>query len=184
MPPTPAALPNQGFGGAAAGKANESTAKSVGPAVATEPASAMRVRRTLLGSASVDNNALGSTTAHALHPNSPSAQQPHSTTQLLESQDTLQTSLTSELLGLASQLKSSAQAFSTELASDAATMSQTENALGKNKAGMDSATARMGVLRKMSEGRWWWGRMMLYAAIAALWVVAILLVFVAPKLRF
>jgi len=38
-------------------------------------------------------------------------------------------------------------------------------------------------LSRMSEGRWWWGRMVLYAGIFGLWVVMLLLVFVAPKLR-
>ncbi len=42
----------------------------------------------------------------------------------------------------------------------------------------------MGLLKRMSEGKGWWGRIMLYAWIGGLWVVAILLVFVGPKLRF
>jgi hypothetical protein len=49
---------------------------------------------------------------------------------------------------------------------------------------MEAAGKRMGMLRRMTEGKGWFGRMMLYAWIAGLWVVAILLVFVGPKFRF
>jgi len=42
----------------------------------------------------------------------------------------------------------------------------------------------MGMLRKMSEGQGWWGRIKLYAFIFGLWVVCFLVVFVGPKLRF
>ena len=105
-------------------------------------------------------------------------------TSLLESADTLHADLTSSLVGLATQLKLSAQAFSDDLADDAQQVSNTEEALSKNKSGLDAATQRMGLLRRMSEGRWWWGRMMLYAGIGVLWVVLVLVVFVGPKLRF
>ena len=50
--------------------------------------------------------------------------------------------------------------------------------------GMEAAGNRMGALRRMTEGKGWWGRIRLYAIIAALWVAAFLLVFVGPKLRF
>jgi hypothetical protein len=49
---------------------------------------------------------------------------------------------------------------------------------------MEAASKRIGMLRRMSEGKGWWGRIMLYAWIFGLWIVAILLVFVGPKLRF
>ncbi|KAI4143122.1 MAG: hypothetical protein LQ340_007111, partial [Diploschistes diacapsis] len=92
--------------------------------------------------------------------------------------------LTTSLVSLASALKASAQRFGADLSLDTETLSRAESSLGRNKEGMDSASARMGTLRKMSEGRWWWGRMVLYAGIAGLWCVAFLLVFGGPKLRF
>lgn len=49
---------------------------------------------------------------------------------------------------------------------------------------MEAAEKRMGLLRRMTEGKGWWGRMMLYAWIVAGWVLAILIVFAGPKLRF
>jgi len=108
---------------------------------------------------------------------------PASTT-LLQHNDTLQTDLTSSLLSLAAQLKQSSLAFADDLALDSSTLSATEAALGKNRDGMDSATGRMGVLRRMSEGRWWWQRYILYLVIFGLWVIAFGVVFVGPKLRF
>lgn len=40
------------------------------------------------------------------------------------------------------------------------------------------------MLRRMSEGKGWWGRMMIYLWIFGLWVVALGIVFLGPKLRF
>ena len=88
------------------------------------------------------------------------------------------------MISLARRLNASAKKFQDELEADDEVVAKTEGALGKNQAGMSSATKRMGVLSKMSEGRWWWGRMVLYAGIVALWVLALLIVFVGPKLRF
>ena len=113
---------------------------------------------------------------------SPSTTSPTTAT-ALDAQASTQNDLTASLLSMASALKDSAQAFGADLAADAAALSATEGALGKSKDGLDAATRRMGVLARMSEGRWWWGRMVLYAAIAGLWVVALLVVFVGPKLR-
>jgi len=67
---------------------------------------------------------------------------------------------------------------------DTAVVTSAVDALTHSSDRMNDAQGRLGMLRKMSEGRSWWGRMLLYAWIAALWIVAILLVFVAPKLRF
>ena len=114
----------------------------------------------------------------------PAAAASPTTAAALDAHASTQSDLTSSLLTLAAALKDSARAFNADLAADSATLAATEGALGKSREGMDAATRRMGVLRRMSEGRWWWGRMALYAAIAGLWVVALLLVFVGPKLRF
>ena len=85
---------------------------------------------------------------------------------------------------MAKQLKKSSEAFSNSLVEDTAHLDGAVEGLDRNSSRMDATGSRMGLLRKMSEGRGWLGRMMLYAWIAGLWVVAILLVFVAPKLRF
>lgn len=56
--------------------------------------------------------------------------------------------------------------------------------LDKNVTGMDAAGRRMGMLRRMTEGRGWWGRMLMYAWIIGLWLVAVFIVYLGPKLRF
>lgn len=54
----------------------------------------------------------------------------------------------------------------------------------KSELSMEAAQGRMGSLRRMTEGKGWWGRMMLYAWVYGLMVSLVLLVFVFPKLRF
>ncbi|KAH8820034.1 synaptobrevin [Xylogone sp. PMI_703] len=95
-----------------------------------------------------------------------------------------QEALTSSMLSMAQALKSSSKAFSDSLDAEKSILDRTTDGLEKNKSGLDAAQKKMGVLRKMSEGRSWWGRMMMYAWIFGLWVVALVIVFVLPKLRF
>ncbi|RQM05432.1 hypothetical protein DH86_00001967 [Scytalidium sp. 3C] len=95
-----------------------------------------------------------------------------------------QEALTTSMLSMAQALKSSSMAFSDSLDSEQAILGRTSEGLEKNKSGLDAAQSRMGVLRKMSEGKGWWGRIMLYAWIFGLWVAALVIVFVLPKLRF
>lgn len=102
----------------------------------------------------------------------------------LQANDTETADLTGSLLALAQSLKASSTQFSDSLTADNEALKRATEGLDKNETGMDAASRRMGMLRKMSEGQGWWGRMMLYAWIAGLWLVAILLVFVGPKLRF
>lgn len=75
-------------------------------------------------------------------------------------------------------------AMSDSLALDAETLSRATDGLDRNTTGMQAAGNRMGLLKRMTEGKGWWGRMMLYAWIGGLWVVALVIVFVLPKLRF
>ncbi|KAI4110324.1 MAG: hypothetical protein LQ339_001491 [Xanthoria mediterranea] len=117
-----------------------------------------------------------SATSTAL-PSNPTAQQ-------LESHSTEQVDLTSSMVALVAQLKSSTLAFSSSLDLDNEALARAQEGLEKNQSGMEAAGKRMGMLRRMSEGKGWWGRMMLYAWIAGLWIVAIALVFVGPKFRF
>ena len=92
--------------------------------------------------------------------------------------------LTSSLVSLASQLKQQTRNFQASLDADKGLLDRALEGLDKNVTGMDAASKRMGMLRRMSEGKGWLGRIMLYAWILGLWVLAILLVFVGPKLRF
>ncbi|KAL8844961.1 MAG: hypothetical protein Q9176_000633 [Flavoplaca citrina] len=109
---------------------------------------------------------------------------PNPTAQQLESHSTEQVDLTSSMVALVAQLKSSTLAFSSSLDLDNEALARAQEGLEKNESGMEATGKRMGMLRRMSEGKGWWGRIMLYAWIAGLWIVAIALVFVGPKFRF
>jgi hypothetical protein len=92
--------------------------------------------------------------------------------------------ITTSLVQLASELKQRTRNFQASLESDKGIVDRVLEGLDKNMTGMEAASKRIGMLRRMSEGKGWWGRIMLYAWIFGLWIVAILLVFVGPKLRF
>ncbi|KAJ5382425.1 hypothetical protein N7517_000336 [Penicillium concentricum] len=112
------------------------------------------------------------------------------TTKLAETETELSThrmeqeDLTSSLLTLASQLKSSSQSFQSTLEGEKSALDRAVSGIDRTSTTMEAAGKRMGMLRKMTEGKGLWGRMMLYAWIFGLWVVAILIVYVGPKLRF
>ncbi|KAH7409168.1 hypothetical protein BKA64DRAFT_389096 [Cadophora sp. MPI-SDFR-AT-0126] len=97
---------------------------------------------------------------------------------------TEQEQLTGSLLAMASALKESSRAFATSLEEEKSVLDSATTGLDKNEMGLEAAQRRMGYLRTMTEGKGWWGRMLMYAWIAGLMVLAILIVFVMPKLRF
>ncbi|KAI9669987.1 MAG: hypothetical protein M1831_007023 [Alyxoria varia] len=103
-------------------------------------------------------------------------------TRLLEAHDTEQESLTSSLVQLAGALKSSTQSFSTKLEESNPLLNNTVKGLEGNVEGMQSTSTRMGTLRRMSEGKGWFGRMGLYAIIAALAVVVLLEALFLPRI--
>lgn len=95
-----------------------------------------------------------------------------------------QENISDELLVFAQRLKESSLRFQSTLEQDKGVMDRAGAGLDKNTSGMESASSRMGMLRRMTEGRGWWARISLYGRIAILWVVALVIVFVLPKLRF
>lgn len=95
-----------------------------------------------------------------------------------------QENLSTSLLEMARQLKQQSIHFSNTLEGDKGVLDRAVEGLDKSSLGMDAAGQRMGTLRRMTEGRGWWDRMKLYAIIFGLWVVAFLIVFVGPKIRF
>ncbi|KAI7162309.1 hypothetical protein KC349_g2099 [Hortaea werneckii] len=94
-----------------------------------------------------------------------------------------QDTLTTSMLSLAQALKHSAQQMGVSIESERDIMKRAEGGLDKSAQGMEAAERRMGMLRRMSEGQGWWGRVKLYGFIFALWVGCFLLVFLGPKLR-
>ncbi|CAG8896309.1 unnamed protein product [Penicillium nalgiovense] len=131
---------------------------------------------------------------HTAHPAPPSTDKAaatgSNTNKLVETEFELgthrmeQEDLTSSLLTLASQLKSSSQSFQSTLEGEKSALDRAVSGIDRTSSTMEAAGKRMGMLRKMTEGKGLWGRMMLYAWIFGLWVVAILIVYVGPKLRF
>ncbi|KAI7091439.1 hypothetical protein KC356_g660 [Hortaea werneckii] len=181
-PQPPSSQPSQSFPASATAAA---AAPSPPPAQ-----SEIRSRRPLQAS---DNRDAASTTAREhLFSNRPSSQQPDTQDRRsdLESHELQmshnrheQDTLTSSMLSLAQALKHSAQQMGVSIESEKEIMKRAEGGLDKSAQGMEAAERRMGMLRRMSEGQGWWGRVKLYGFIFALWVVCFLLVFLGPKLR-
>lgn len=94
-----------------------------------------------------------------------------------------QETLTASLVTLATQLKTSTQNFHTTLESEKSVLDRAVDGLDRTTMSMASAERRMGMLRRMTEGKGWWGRMLLYAWIFVLWFVSLAIVFLGPKLR-
>ncbi|KAI7477422.1 hypothetical protein KC351_g8866 [Hortaea werneckii] len=145
-----------------------------------------------------DNHNAASTTArdHLFANRSSPQQQQHHTTQGETHRSDLashelhishnrheQDTLTTSLLSLAQALKQSAQQMGVSIESEKDIMKRAEGGLDKSAQGMEAAERRMGMLRRMSEGQGWWGRVKLYGFIFALWVGCFLVVFLGPKLR-
>jgi hypothetical protein len=95
-----------------------------------------------------------------------------------------QENLTASLLEMAKQLKAQSLHFGSTMESDKGVVDRAVSGLDKNQLNMDAASRRMGALRRMTEGKGWWDRMKLYAMIGGLWLLAFLIVFVGPKIRF
>ena len=85
---------------------------------------------------------------------------------------------------MARQLKEQSIHFGNTLEGDKGVVDRALAGLDKNTLNMDAASRRMGALRRMTEGKGWWDRIKLYGMIAGLWVIAFLIVFVGPKIRF
>ncbi|OAX83901.1 hypothetical protein ACJ72_01732 [Emergomyces africanus] len=107
-----------------------------------------------------------------------------STQTALSQNETEQDTLTASLLALATQLKTSTQNLHTSLESEKSILARAAEGLDRSTAGMEAAGKRMGALRRMAEGKGWWSRALMYVWIFGLWIVAFLIVFVGPKLRF
>lgn len=103
---------------------------------------------------------------------------------ILDQQRAEQDLLSDSILKMAGALKASSQRFASTLEADNEVLSRAGESLTKTERGMEAASGRMGALRRMTEGKGWWGRMILYAWVYGLMLALLLLVFVLPKLRF
>jgi hypothetical protein len=96
----------------------------------------------------------------------------------------VQEDITASLVNMAAQLKQQGRAMQSSLEQDKGILGRAIQGLDINLGGMEAASKNMAFLRRMSEEEGWLGRMKLYAMIFGMWLVAFLLVFVCPKLRF
>ncbi|KJZ72857.1 hypothetical protein HIM_07801 [Hirsutella minnesotensis 3608] len=103
---------------------------------------------------------------------------------ILDQQRAEQDALSSSILQMAGALKASSQRFSSTLEADKEVLGRAGEGIDKTEQSMDAARGRMGALRRMTEGKGWWGRMILFAWVYGLMLGLVLLVFVMPKLRF
>ncbi|UKZ82311.1 hypothetical protein TrVFT333_010097 [Trichoderma virens FT-333] len=103
---------------------------------------------------------------------------------ILDQQRAEQDAISDSILKMASALKESSKSFSATLEEDKNILGSAGASMEKSEQSMEAAQGRMGSLKRMTEGKGWWGRMMLYAWVYGLMVSLILLVFVFPKLRF
>ncbi|KAK1247965.1 hypothetical protein MKX07_000853 [Trichoderma sp. CBMAI-0711] len=103
---------------------------------------------------------------------------------ILDQQRAEQDAISSSILQMASALKESSKSFSATLEEDRTVLGAAGASMEKSELSMEAAQGRMGSLRRMTEGKGWWGRMILYAWVYGLMVLLVLLVFVFPKLRF
>lgn len=103
---------------------------------------------------------------------------------ILDHQRREQDLLSESILKIASDLKASSVSFSETLEQDRDVVSRAGAGLDRSERGLEAAARRMGMLRRVTEGKGWWGRIMLYAWIYGLMLVLVVVVFGLPKLRF
>ncbi|KAJ9194766.1 hypothetical protein DTO166G4_304 [Paecilomyces variotii] len=161
------------------------TAAAVAAAAATTD-TALRNRHNRQPTLSLTADAATATATGSALPttSSPSLSKTQATESALDAHAHEQESLTDSLLSLATQLRESSQSFQTSLEAEKSVLSRAVEGLDRNITGMDAAGRRMGLLRRMSEGKGWWGRVLMYVWIFGLWLVAVGIVFLGPKLRF
>ncbi|KAI1426035.1 hypothetical protein F5Y12DRAFT_713691 [Xylaria sp. FL1777] len=161
----------------ATGTTTSPTLRPRGSAIATQQAAVTdtatttsALRSQLLGAAAASSTTTATTTATA--------------EAILDHHRAEQDKLTESMVSMAKALKASTHAFSSALREDQDVLEGAGKGLDRSERGLEGVAGRMGNLRRLTEGKGWWGRMMLYAWIAGLAFFAVVLVFVFPKLRF
>ena len=180
----------QSYAPAVPAHAGIDTEPSPAQTAAAELASTLRARRPAAPqspaatSTGASPSLFPSSTSAASSPSAATATATADRETLLTAHRAEQTAITDSLLALARDLKLSATGFQSGIAQGRDVLERAAAGLDANAAGLDAAGKRMGVLRRMTEGKGWWGRLKLYALIAGLWVVALFVVAFLPKLRF
>jgi hypothetical protein len=103
---------------------------------------------------------------------------------ILDQQAAEREDLADKVFLMAKAMKQQQQSIADSLDSEKDVLSRATEGMERAGRGMEAAKGRMGALQRMTEGKGWWGRIMLYAWVYGLMVALVLLVFVMPKLRF
>lgn len=170
--------------------ATETATPTQTTAPSTQTTQTLRGRRTADTQSSTNQSqASGHTTARAaLFANRRKPAPPETSTAtaeaILDNQRAEQDALSGAILKMAGALKASSHKFSDTLEADKEVLGRAGEGIEKTEQSMEAARGRMGTLRKMTEGKGWWGRVILYAWVYGLMLSLVLLVFVFPKLRF
>jgi len=153
-------------------------------AAAAQFKSTLRSRRTGTEAATTTPTATTTSSNATPFPARPASSAASTTETLLTSHTLTQEDLTTSLLDLARALNKSTQSFSTALEASNPLVDNATSALDKNVGGMESAERRMGMLRKMTEGKGFFARLTLWAWVGIGWAVLLVVMFIMPKLRF
>jgi hypothetical protein len=103
---------------------------------------------------------------------------------ILDQQASEREDLAEKVYKMAQAMKKQQLSIASSLDAEKDIMSRATEGMERTGRGMEVAKGTMGSLMRMSEGKGWWGRIMLYAWIYGLMVALVLFVFVMPKLRF
>lgn len=103
---------------------------------------------------------------------------------ILDQQSAEREDLAGKVFQMAQAMKRQQQNIAASLETEKDVLSRATEGMERTGRGMEAAKGRMGALVRMTEGKGWWGRMMLYAWVYGLMVALMVLVFVMPKLRF
>ena len=103
---------------------------------------------------------------------------------ILDQQAAEREDLAGKVFKMAQAMKQQQQSIASSLESEKEVLGRATEGMERTGHGMEVAKGRMGMLTRMTEGKGWWGRMILFAWVYGLMVALMVLVFVMPKLRF
>ena len=103
---------------------------------------------------------------------------------ILDRQAAEREDLADKVFRMAQAMKKQQQSIASSLESEKDVLGRATEGMERTGRGMEATRGRMGMLTRMTEGKGWWGRMMLFAWVYGLMVALMVLVFVMPKLRF
>lgn len=103
---------------------------------------------------------------------------------ILDQQAAEREDLAGKVFKMAQAMKQQQQSIASSLESEKEVLGRATEGMERTGQGMEVAKGRMGMLTRMTEGKGWWGRMILFAWVYGLMVALMVLVFVMPKLRF